>query len=128
MDNHRFLVLSPERRRPSAAGYFHESLLRQWKSLAAWVDEEAESARVYTRLAESAELHAGGKAGFYREADLQVALDWQRRQRPNAEWAARYHPQFELAMGFLEKSVRKQKTNRYCSLAIRLCIFLHVPG
>jgi energy-coupling factor transporter ATP-binding protein EcfA2 len=101
----------------------HESLIRQWKTLSAWVDEEAESARIYKRLAESAELHSSGKAGLYREADLLVALDWQRQQQPVAEWAARYHPKFELAMSFLEKSVRKQKTNRAFVAALLVCVY-----
>jgi energy-coupling factor transporter ATP-binding protein EcfA2 len=123
-DNRNFLVLSTGASTENRLlDISHESLIRQWKSLADWVDEEAESARVYKRLAESAELHASGKAGFYREADLQVALDWQRQQQPNAEWAARYHPKFKLAMGFLEKSVRKQKANRYFVASLIVCVY-----
>jgi energy-coupling factor transporter ATP-binding protein EcfA2 len=123
-DNRNFLVLSPGASDDNPlVDISHESLIRQWKTLAAWVDEEAESARVYKRLAESAELHAGGKAGFYREADLQVALDWQRQQQPNAEWAGRYHPKFELAMSFLEKSVKKQKTNRSFVASLLVCVY-----
>jgi len=123
-DNRNFLVLSPGASTENRlVDISHESLIRQWKSLAGWVDEEAESARVYKRLAESAELHASGKAGFYRDADLQVALDWRRQQQPNAEWAARYHLKFELAMGFLEKSVRKQKTNRYFVASLLVCVY-----
>jgi hypothetical protein len=34
----------------------HESLIRGWRRLRAWVEEEAESARVYRRLAETAAL------------------------------------------------------------------------
>jgi hypothetical protein len=123
-DSRNFLVLSPGTPTKSRLlDISHESLIRQWKSLAGWVDEEAESSHVYKRLAESAGLHACGKAGLYREADLQVALDWQRQQQPIAEWAARYHPKFELAMGFLEKSVRKQKTNRYFVASLLICVY-----
>jgi hypothetical protein len=101
----------------------HESLIRQWKTLADWVDQEAESARIYQRLAQSAELHADGKAGLYKETDLQVALDWQREQQPNAEWATRYHSNFNLVMGFLEQSVKKQKTNKMFIISLLVCVY-----
>ena len=123
-DNRNFLVLSPGASADNPLlDISHESLIRQWKTLAAWADEEAESARVYKRLAESADLHADGKAGFYRDADLQVALDWQRQQQPNAEWAARYNPKFEPAVRFLEKSVRKQKTNKSFVASLLVCVY-----
>ena len=124
-DHRNFLVISPGATEDNPLlDISHESLIRQWKTLAAWVDEEAESARVYRRLAESAKLHAGGKAGYYRDADLQVALDWQRQQQPNAEWAGRYHPEFELAVGFLKQSINKQKTNRSFVTSLLVCAYL----
>ena len=127
-DHRNFLVISPGAFEDNPLlDISHESLIRQWKTLAAWVDEEAESARVYKRLAESAKLHAGGKAGYYRDADLQVALDWQRQQQPNAEWAGRYHPEFELAVGFLKQSINKQKTNRSFVTSLLVCaLSLHL--
>jgi energy-coupling factor transporter ATP-binding protein EcfA2 len=123
-DNRNFLVLSA----PNAAGEVlvdisHESLIRQWKTLADWVDEEAESIRIYRRLAESAELHAAGKAGLYKETDLQVALAWQRQQRPSAAWAARCQADFRQVMDFLAQSVRKQKTNRHFVASLLVCLY-----
>ena len=35
----------------------HESLMRVWNRLGQWVDEESQSARIFVRLAETAELH-----------------------------------------------------------------------
>lgn len=123
-DNRNFLVFSPGAAADNPLlDISHESLIRQWKSLAVWVEEEADSARVYKRLAETAELHADDKAGFYSEADLKVALDWQRQQQPNGEWAARYSPKFELAMGFLEKSAKKQKTNKSFVASLVVCVY-----
>ncbi|MCB2173514.1 ATP-binding protein, partial [archaeon] len=101
----------------------HESLIRQWNTLADWVDEEAESARIYQRMAQSAELHAAAKAGLYKETDLQVALDWQRQQQPTAEWAGRYSPNFSRAMRFLEQSVSKQKTNKQFIISLIVCVY-----
>jgi WD40 repeat protein/flagellar biosynthesis GTPase FlhF/energy-coupling factor transporter ATP-binding protein EcfA2 len=83
----------------------HESLIRNWGRLKAWVDEESVSAQIYRRLAETAVLHAEGRAGLWRDPDLQIALDWRERARPNGAWAARYHPAFDAAMRFLDESV-----------------------
>lgn len=82
----------------------HESLMRIWHRLEAWVDEEAESARTYRRLAETAELHRKKKAGLLRDPALQLALDWREENQPTNTWATRYHPGFETAMNFLEES------------------------
>ena len=86
----------------------HESLMRVWERLQAWADEEAQSARLYRRLAETAVLHAAGKASLWRDPDLQLALDWQAKEQPTAVWAARYHEGFEPAMGFLQASVARR--------------------
>ena len=83
----------------------HESLMRVWERLQAWVEEEAASARMYRRLAETAELHAAGQANLWRDPDLQLALDWRDQEQPTPAWAARYHDGFEQAIGFLEASV-----------------------
>jgi energy-coupling factor transporter ATP-binding protein EcfA2 len=106
----------------------HESLIRHWTTLAGWVDEEAESLRIYKRLAESAELHAAGQAGLYKETDLQVALAWQRRQRPNAAWADRLPADFAQVMHFLRLSVQKQKTNRHLMVALIFNLYACLCG
>ncbi len=126
-ENRNFLVLSSRTSKDDPlVDISHESLIRQWKTLADWVDQEAESARIYRRLAQSAELHATGKAGLYKETDLQVALDWQQQQQPNAEWAARYDAKFSLAEGFLEQSVKKQKTNKMFIISFLVCAYVSI--
>jgi tetratricopeptide (TPR) repeat protein len=96
----------------------HESLIRGWRRLRQWVDEETESATVYRRLAETAELHARGTAGLWHDPDLHHALAWCESEHPNAAWGHRYHPGFEPAMAFLEQSraardaERHRQTNR----------------
>jgi WD40 repeat protein len=96
----------------------HESLIRGWKGhgndqkrLKEWVEEEAQSARVYRRLAETAELHQEGKAGLWGDPDLQLALDWEEQNKPNQDWAQRYHPGFEAAIAFLRKSEGKRASD-----------------
>lgn len=82
----------------------HESLMRKWRRLQDWVDQEAQSALVYRRLAEAASLHSREQAALWRDPDLSIGLDWRERNRPNAAWAARYDPAFDGAMRFLERS------------------------
>jgi len=82
----------------------HESLMRVWERLKSWADQEAQSAHMYCRLAETAVLHNKGEAGLWDDPDLQGAVDWQENNRPNKDWAQRYDPGFDGAMAFLQKS------------------------
>src|SRR5262245_24615651 len=86
----------------------HESLIRGWERLRQWVEDEARSARIYVRLADTAELHRDGQAGLWGDPDLKLALGWQEKQMPNRHWARRYHPEFDLAMNFLRTSRERQ--------------------
>lgn len=104
-----FLVLSSENPADDPlVDISHESLIRQWETLRTWVDEEAESAKTYRRLAESAELYEKSKAGLYRDADLQVALEWREKQKPTPMWAGRYHPRLDVTLSFLAASCTAQ--------------------
>ena len=82
----------------------HESLMRIWKRLNFWADEEAESTHMFQRLANTAKLHANDQAGLWRDPDLQLALEWRMQNQPNAVWASRIGPGFEQAMKFLDDS------------------------
>lgn len=88
----------------SAIDISHESLMRVWTRLRNWVDEEAESAAQYRRLAQSAALEAKGEAGPMTDPELSITLGWRNQWRPNAAWAERYYPGFAVADAFLEKS------------------------
>ena len=81
-----------------------ESLIRQWQRLDQWLEEEAESARTYLRLAETATYYARGASDLLRGIALQVMLEWRRWVLPNRAWAARYHSDFDKAVEFLEQS------------------------
>lgn len=82
----------------------HESLMRCWQRLRTWVEEEAQSARIFRRLADTAELRREGKAGLFHDPDLQITLSWREQQQPNAAWAEQYGGEFEMAVEFLEAS------------------------
>ncbi|MCP4372529.1 MAG: hypothetical protein GY797_31150, partial [Deltaproteobacteria bacterium] len=100
-----FLVLSSENPDDDPiVDISHESLIRQWQTLTKWVNEEAEAAGIYKRLAQTSELHAQNLAGLYGEADLQVPLKWERERKPKPVWGERYHKGFHVALDFLKKS------------------------
>ncbi len=82
----------------------HESLMRIWNRLDSWVEEEYESAQMYKRLSEAAAMYQIGKTGLWRPPDLQLALNWQKKQKPTREWAQRYDEAFERAVVFLDTS------------------------
>ncbi len=69
-----------------------------------WMNEEAQSARIYRRLAETAVLHREGSEGLLQDPGLQIALDWRQKANPNAAWARRYHPEFDEALRYLDDS------------------------
>ncbi|MFO0871916.1 MAG: hypothetical protein U0935_23570 [Pirellulales bacterium] len=82
----------------------HESLMRCWQRLRGWVEDEAQSARIFRRLADTAQLWRDGRAGLFRDPDLAIALTWRAQQQPNEEWAEQYGGQFAAAVDFLEAS------------------------
>lgn len=82
----------------------HESLIRQWNALSAWVDEEAESVKIYSRLSESALLYGTKKKDLLAGSELQLALQWYNETRPTAVWASRYNPEFERSVQYLQDS------------------------
>ena len=84
----------------------HESLIRNWARLKQWVNEEAQSARYYRRLAEATVLHREGSEGLLQDPALQIILDWYHESKPNAAWAKRYHPDFDEAVIYLDQSTR----------------------
>ena len=90
----------------------HESLMRVWVQLKTWADEEAQSARIYRRLRETALEHQGKRASLWRDPDLRVVLDWRDRQPPTAAWAAMYGGEFELATAFLDRSRDVQEADK----------------
>jgi tetratricopeptide (TPR) repeat protein len=82
----------------------HESLIRNWQRLKDWVNEEAQSVRIYRRTAETAVLHREGSEGLMQDPALSFVLDWRDKSYPNAAWGERYHPEFQTAMTYLEQS------------------------
>jgi hypothetical protein len=87
----------------------HESLIRHWKRLSAWVDEEGEQAKSYRRLAETAVLHEQGNADLWGDIDLASYRSW---SEPTQAWADRYHPDLDAAKSFLAASRMQREASR----------------
>ncbi len=82
----------------------HESLMRVWDKLKAWVEDESSAVKMYQRLAESADLFSQGKTSLWGPPDLQLAINWREKQKPNLAWAIRHNPAFEKTMVYLKTS------------------------
>jgi len=112
-DNRSFLMLSEGQDEAEVlVDISHESLIRQWKTLREWVDEEAESRAMYLRLAEASSRHQAGKEGLWTNPALSLALDWRKEKKPNEAWGQRYHPQYTSAMAFLDRSRKRNRLMR----------------
>lgn len=85
----------------------HESLMRVWLRLVKWFKKESDSVEVYLGLCRAALLHKEGKAGLYRDPELQLALKWKDKQNSTQLWANRYNADYRLGMDFLEESKKQ---------------------
>ncbi|NRF71812.1 hypothetical protein HLB44_32985 [Aquincola sp. S2] len=113
----RAFLLPAKHRRPKLVGstvidISHESLIRLWDTLRGWVDEEANAAKQYRRLAEDAERYDDGELAKWVDPQLRAAQLWRVAWRPTEAWARRYHPGFASAMRFLDASVAARNRAR----------------
>jgi len=82
----------------------HESIMRIWRRLREWVEEETKSAELYLRLSNSSKLYHTGQTALWVNPELEVAWNWFQKQQPTQFWAARYDPAFDRVVGFLRTS------------------------
>jgi hypothetical protein len=86
--------------------------MRAWRRLKGWASEEARSAQMFRRLAESAALYGAEQSSLWRDPDLQLALNWYNDNQPDEHWAQLYRPGFEPAIQFLKKSEAARDAER----------------
>lgn len=94
----------------------HESLIRIWKKLRAWVDDEAHSAEIYERLARAARSNERREAGLLREPELSAAAAWRDGKQPNEAWGATYGAGYDRAIRFLDRSIRARGVRRIAAV------------
>ena len=86
----------------------HESFIRKWRRLGEWVREEAQSRRIYLRLAETAAQWQSNQASLYRGPELIEADRWWKRELPSPAWAGRYDERLDIVRTFLNQSRRRR--------------------
>jgi WD40 repeat protein len=95
--------------RDSILDISHESLIRNWDTLKAWIETEIKSAADYAWVLQAAEVWKAKGGNLFHGANLRIALAWKQKTRPSARWAARYGGDFDLAMRFLEESKKRHR-------------------
>jgi energy-coupling factor transporter ATP-binding protein EcfA2/predicted nucleic acid-binding Zn-ribbon protein len=109
----------------------HESLMRVWKRLRDWVDEEGAAAARYRRLAESARLYEAGEAKLLSEPELSAATAWWTTEKPTAAWAGRHGADFPATAGFFEKSRKRARVIarvQFLALPVVITLLLAYAG
>ncbi|MEP6951136.1 MAG: WD40 repeat domain-containing protein [Ginsengibacter sp.] len=112
--NRCFLIISTiENKNDELIDISHESLIRQWSTLNTWVDEEAESAKIFLRLVEATTLYEQKDKNLLTGNELQRNLRWYQSFNPGEEWAQRYSPNFKSSILYLKQSEQEEKKQRY---------------
>ncbi len=87
----------------------HESLIRQWKSLSKWTEDEATSANFYRGLAVKAADYQSDNSNLLEGVRLQRARDWIESTEPTAAWAGRYNDAFESVSNYIGGSLKAEE-------------------
>ena len=87
----------------------HESLMRCWARLVGWTEQERVSADIYNRLSDAAMWCEEGRAGLWRNPELEVGQKWKSENHPTAAWAQRYNSNFVRVISFLDRSEAERK-------------------
>src|SRR5262249_27440128 len=61
-----------------------------------------------------------GESALWQSPNLELALDWRKREQPTAIWAKRYDGDFELALRFLAESEKTREAHESEIAAKRL--------
>lgn len=112
----------------TAVALSHDSLLRNWRQLREWVEQEAKSAETYRYLRQTAYLWEQGKAALWKSPDLERALLWKEQERPNEAWARRYGGDFAITMTFLQRSAARKNSRHRLMLAGLLALGILLSG
>jgi hypothetical protein len=82
----------------------HESLIRQWSVLAAWLRAEARADSHWRRLLLAQERHAQGEGDLMAGLELDAVAAWWDQEQPTAVWADRHGGGYEAVGDFLRIS------------------------
>lgn len=112
-DKRNFLIISKiENKDDSIIDISHESLIRQWKTLNKWVDEEAESSQLFIRLCQSYEQYKKKEKDLLTGSELQLLSQWYSSFKPTQSWSKRYNINYTGSIEYLKESEREEKKQR----------------
>jgi len=86
----------------------HESLMRCWRTLISWAEEERTSAEFYMRLSKDTAYYEEGIGGLWRDPELEFGLHWWVENDPTRAWAERYDGSFMHVVEFLDRSKKER--------------------
>ncbi|HZF11091.1 MAG TPA: hypothetical protein VFE33_20055 [Thermoanaerobaculia bacterium] len=114
---HSLLMLSKSALEPdTVVDITHESLMRKWPRLAAWIKEEARSAEWYSDLARDVARYRTRDAGLWRDPALSGVLQRRDQENWNVAWALQCSqpgdPPFVEVQTFLDASGESQAADR----------------
>lgn len=115
-DNVFLMLSSPELTPDTVVDITHESVIRKWKRLKAWLRDESRSAEWYADLSRDVMRYRTGAVSLWQDPELAGVQQRQREDGWNAAWANQYRraddPPFEEVLSFLTESERKQAERR----------------
>lgn len=106
-DNRSFLILDTiGESGDTLIDISHESLIRHWKTLNHWVDEESEAATHYMRLCDAYVAHEENRKDLLSGREFEITQEWFEKFKPTQTWAERYNDKFEGCMKYLSDSAK----------------------
>lgn len=90
----------------------HESIASLWKRLEIWTREEGESVEIYRKLAYDASRYQVGKTSLLTPPELDRAIAWKMKNRPNLAWAERYDRAYERTLVYLNTSEQEYEQSK----------------
>jgi hypothetical protein len=112
--NNSFVMLSSRELTPATVvDITHESLIRKWKNLEAWVREETRSAEWYADLSRDVVRYRSGEVGLWQDPELRGLQRRRAEEGWNEAWANQYRrdqdPEFAETVRFLGESTATQE-------------------
>lgn len=93
--------------RASVINIKNEQFIAFWPRLADWIKEEKESQELYKRLSETAEMFDQELTGYLKPPDLDYALIWYEKYKPDELWANQFNKNHQKTIHYLLESKSK---------------------
>jgi len=84
-------------------------LLRGWKRLGEWVEEERQATSLYLRLSEAARMYGLGQTALLRPPDLDLFDQWWNSFHPQPSWPTNFNTNYRQTEEYLQESVENHR-------------------